>query len=103
MSDASKAPTRETLSRVLDLRVELRVELGRRNMRISDVLDLGPGAVIDFQKAADEPLDVYVGGRLVARAEAVVVGERYGVRIIDVVSPNERLGLTSTPDSGEQQ
>lgn len=97
MSDAS--PSRETLSRVLDLKVELRVELGRRAMRISDVLDLGPGAVIDFQKASDEPLDIYVGGRLVARGEAVVVGERYGVRVTDVVSPNERLSLSQ----GEEQ
>lgn len=98
MSDAA-APSRETLSRVLDLKVELRVELGRRSMRISDVLDLGPGAVIDFQKASDEPLDIYVGGRLVARGEAVVVGERYGVRVTDVVSPNERLSLSQ----GEEQ
>lgn len=89
----SASPSRETLSRVLDLKVEMRVELGRRPMRISEVLALGPGAIIDFQKAADEPLDIFVGGRLVARGEAVVIGERYGVRIVDVVSPAERLAF----------
>lgn len=97
---SAESPTRETLSRVLDLKVEMRVELGRRPMRISEVLNIGPGAVIDFPKAADEPLDIYVGGRLVARGEAVVIGERYGVRIVDVVSPAERLSFQ--PEGNEE-
>ena len=79
------------LGRVLDVKVELSVELGRRKIRISDVLALGPGAVIDFPKAAEEPLDILVNGQLVARGEAVVLSGRYGVRIVEVVSPNERL------------
>ena len=79
------------LDRVLDVRIELAVELGRRRVRISEVLPLGPGSVIEFPKSADEPLDIMVNDQLVARGEAVVIGERYGVRITEVVSPNERL------------
>jgi flagellar motor switch protein FliN/FliY len=79
------------LDRVLDVRIELAVELGRRRVRISEVLAMGPGSVIEFPKSADEPLDIMVNDQLVARGEAVVIGERYGVRITEVVSPNERL------------
>jgi len=79
------------LERVLDVRIQLAVELGRRRVRISEVLSLGPGSVIEFPKSADEPLDVLVNDQLVARGEAVVIGERYGIRITEVVSPNERL------------
>ncbi len=79
------------LERVLDVRIQLAVELGRRRVRISEVLALGPGSVIEFPKSADEPLDVLVNDQLVARGEAVVIGERYGIRITEVVSPNERL------------
>ena len=79
------------LDRVLDARIELAVELGRRRVRISEVLAMGPGSVIEFPKSADEPLDIMVNDQLVARGEAVVIGERYGVRITEVVSPNERL------------
>lgn len=79
------------LDLVLDVKVELSVELGRRRMRIADVLNLGPGSVVEFSKPADEPLDVYVNDQLVARGEAVVVGERYALRVTEVVSANDRL------------
>jgi len=79
------------LDRVLDVKIGLSVELGRRKVRIAEVLSLGPGSVIEFPKSADEPLDIRVNDQLVARGEAVVIGERYGVRITEVVSPNERL------------
>ena len=79
------------LERVMDVRVALTVELGKRRVRIAEVIDFGPGSVIEFPKSADEPLDVLVNGQLVARGEAVVIGERYGIRITEVVSPNQRL------------
>ncbi|MBN1606952.1 MAG: flagellar motor switch protein FliN [Polyangiaceae bacterium] len=69
----------------MDVPVELTVELGRKKTRIGDVLRLGPGSVIELNKGNGEPLDIYVNDRLVARAEAVVVGERYGVRITEVL------------------
>lgn len=79
------------VARVLDVKVDLTVELGRRRLTIAEVLQLAPGSVLEFFKRSDEPLDVRVGGRLVARGEAVVMGERYGVRVTEVVSPKDAL------------
>jgi flagellar motor switch protein FliN len=84
-------PTGKDLDRILDVKVALTVELGRCRVRIADVLSLNPGSVVEFPKSSDEPLDIRINDQLVARGEAVVVGERYGVRVIEVVSPNERL------------
>ena len=71
-----------------DVEVEITVEIGRRHMRIADVLKLGPGQTLALSKAAGEPLDLYVNGRLLGRGEAVVVGDHYGVRITELVSTN---------------
>lgn len=75
----------EALGFVMDVPVELTVEIGRKNVKIADVLRLGPGSVVELTKDNGEPLDVYVNNRLVARGEAVVVGERYGVRLTEVL------------------
>ncbi len=74
---------------VMDVPVELTVELGRKQTRIGDVLKLGPGSVLELNKANGEPLDIYVNNRLIARGEAVVVGERYGVRLTEVLVTDE--------------
>lgn len=79
------------VSRVMDVKVDLTVELGRRRLSIQEVLQLAPNSVLEFFKRSDEPLDIRVGGRLVARGEAVIMGERYGVRVTEVVSPKEAL------------
>lgn len=81
----------DDLDRILDVQVQVCAELGRRKVRIAEVLELTPGAVVEFPKSADEPLDIRINDRLIARGEAVVIGERYGVRVTEVVSPNERL------------
>jgi flagellar motor switch protein FliN/FliY len=60
-------------------------------MSIQDLLGLGPGAVIELEKLAGEPLDILVNDRLIARGEAVVVNDKFGVRITDIVSPSERI------------
>lgn len=73
----------------MDVPVELTVELGRKQTRIGDVLKLGPGSVLELNKANGEPLDIYVNNRLIARGEAVVVGERYGVRLTEVLVTDE--------------
>lgn len=70
---------------LLDVPVQVSVELGRRTVPIGDVVQLGPGSVIELGKAAGESLDVLVNGKLVARGEAVVVGEKYGIRIVEVI------------------
>jgi flagellar motor switch protein FliN/FliY len=71
---------------VMDVPVEVTVEIGRRSMKIAELLRIGPGSVLELDKAAGEPLDVYVNNRRIARGEAVVVGDRYGVRLTEVLS-----------------
>ncbi|WP_373049426.1 flagellar motor switch protein FliN [Vulgatibacter sp.] len=84
-------PMSQKLDLLLDVPLQIAVELGRSRMTIQDLLGLGPGAVIELDKVAGEPLDILVNDRLVARGEAVVVGEKFGVRITDIASPAERL------------
>ena len=69
-----------------DVEVEVALEIGRRRMRIADVLKLGPGQTIELSKAAGEPVDIYVNGQLLGRGEAVVVNDRYGVRITELLA-----------------
>jgi flagellar motor switch protein FliN/FliY len=76
---------------LLDVPLELSVELGRARMTIQDLLGLGPGSVIELDKVAGEALDILVNDRLVARGEAVVVNDKFGVRITDIVSQSERV------------
>ena len=71
--------------------LELSVELGRTRMSIQELLSLGPGSVVELDKVAGEPLDILVNDRLVARGEAVVVNDKFGIRITDIVSPTERI------------
>ena len=80
------------LARVMDVKVEVTVELGRRRMSIAEVLQMAPHSVLEFYKKADEPLDVYVNGRLVARGEAVIMGDRYGVRLTELIGPERQQG-----------
>ncbi len=79
------------LDMLLDVPLDLSVELGRARMSIQDLLNLSPGSVIELDKVAGEPLDFIVNGRLVARGEAVVVNDKFGVRITDIISPSERI------------
>lgn len=69
-----------------DVEVEISVEIGRRRMRIADVLRLAVGQTLELEKAAGEPLDIFVNGRLIGRGEAVVVGDRYALRITEIVA-----------------
>ena len=76
---------------LLDVPLQVSVEVGRARMLIKDFLQMKEGGVIELDKMADEPLDLYVNSRLIARGEAVVVNEKFGLRLIDVVSTSERL------------
>lgn len=82
---------RANLDLLLDVPLSVTVELGRVRMPVRQLLALGAGAVVELAKAADEPLDVLINGRAVARGEAVVVNERFGVRLTEIVSANERV------------
>lgn len=76
---------------VLDVPVQVTVELGRSRMQIRDLLALSYGSVVELGTAAGEPLDVLVNGCLVAQGEVVIVNERYGIRLTDIITPTERL------------
>ncbi|MGF1643646.1 MAG: flagellar motor switch protein FliN [Thiotrichales bacterium] len=79
------------LDMVLDIPVTLSMELGRTRISIRDLLRLNKGSVVELQRMADEPMDVLVNGTLVARGEAVVIDDKFGIRLTDVVSPMERV------------
>ena len=76
---------------ILDIPLEVSVELGRARMLISDLLQLGQGSVIELTKLAGEPLEIFVNQKLIARGEVVVVNEKFGIRMTDIISPAERV------------
>ncbi len=93
----SERPEGAALDRVLDLPLEIHVELGRRRVRIAELLTLAPGSILELDAAAGAPLSILANRVVIAKGEAVVVGERYGVRVTDVVSQRDRVrGLGST-------
>lgn len=79
------------LDLILDIPLKVTVELGRTKMIVNDLLALGQGSVIELNKLAGEPMEVLVNDKLVARGEAVVVNEKFGVRLTDIISPMERI------------
>ncbi|HEY3308106.1 MAG TPA: flagellar motor switch protein FliN [Desulfuromonadaceae bacterium] len=81
----------KNLDFILDIPLQVTVELGRTKLLVKDILQLNQGAVVELTKLAGEPLDIFVNSKLVARGEAVVVNEKFGVRLVDIVSPNERV------------
>ena len=86
----AEAPT-QSLDFILDIPLKVTVELGRAKMAIRDILQLAQGSVIELQKFAGEPLEVLVNEKLVARGEVVVVNEKFGIRLTDIISPVERI------------
>jgi flagellar motor switch protein FliN/FliY len=88
---AETSPPARRLELLLDVPLEVSVELGRARMSIQDLLNLSPGSVVELDKIAGEPLDILINDRLIARGEAVVVNDKFGVRITDIVSPSERI------------
>jgi len=76
---------------IMDVPVQLTVELGRARMTIKQLLQLGQGSVVELNGLAGEPMDVYVNGYLIAQGEVVVVENRYGIRLTDIVTPSERI------------
>ncbi len=83
------------ISLVMDIPIVLSMEIGQTRMTIGELLKLEKGSVVELQRMAEEPLDVLVNGTLVAHGEAVVVGDRFGIRLTDVISPKERLNKIS--------
>jgi flagellar motor switch protein FliN/FliY len=81
----------DNLELILDVPLQVSVELGRAKKTIKEILELGPGAVIELDRLAGEPVDMIVNGKLVAKCEVVVINETFGIRITDIVQPKERM------------
>ncbi|WP_243039299.1 flagellar motor switch protein FliN [Dyella sedimenti] len=93
--DPLTAPAAEghdvNLDMILDVPVTLAMEVGRTRISIRNLLQLNQGSVVELDRSAGEPLDVFVNGTLVAHGEVVVINERFGIRLTDVISPAERV------------
>jgi flagellar motor switch protein FliN/FliY len=93
-SDTAIMPSRpqglDAFHALRDVEVEVSLEIGRQRMRIADVLRLGAGQTIELTKAVGEPIDIYVNGQLLGRGKAIIVNNRYGVRITELLAPMER-------------
>jgi len=90
------APTGATgagndINMILDIPVQLTVELGRTRIPIKNILQLAQGSVVELEAMAGEPMDVLVNGYLIAQGEVVVVNEKFGIRLTDIVTPSERM------------
>jgi len=91
LSGESAPGTPKDIDLVLDIPVSLTVELGRTKIPIKNILQLAQGSVIELDAMAGEPMDVLVNGCLIAQGEVVVVNEKFGIRLTDVVTPSERM------------
>ena len=76
---------------IMDIPVQLSVELGRTRLTIKNILQLGQGSVVEIDGLAGEPMDIYVNGYLIAQGEVVVVDEKYGIRVTDIITPSDRI------------
>jgi flagellar motor switch protein FliN/FliY len=76
---------------LLDIPVEITVQIGRTKMLIKELVQLGQGSIVELEKLAGEPMEILANNRLIARGEVVVVNEKFGVRLTDIISPTERL------------
>ncbi|MCX7978857.1 MAG: flagellar motor switch protein FliN, partial [Bdellovibrionaceae bacterium] len=88
---ASSGNRDRNLNLILDIPLRVTVELGRTKMPVSELLNLTQGSVIELNKLAGEPMEVLVNDKLIARGEAVVVNEKFGVRLTDIISTTERI------------
>ena len=79
------------LDLILDIPLDVSVELGKVKMLVNDLLQLGQGSIIGLEKGVGEPLEIYINNKLVARGEVVVVDEKFGIRVTDVISALERV------------
>jgi flagellar motor switch protein FliN len=79
------------LDLILDIPLQVRAELGQVKMLVNDLLQLGQGSIIELDKSVNDLLDIYISNKLIARGEVVVVDEKFGIRVTDIISPSERI------------
>lgn len=96
-SSPSQPAQAQDIDMVLDIPVQLTVELGRVKLPIRNVLQLAQGSVVELATLAGEPMDVLVNGYLIAQGEVVVVNDKFGIRLTDIVTPNERMRRLARP------
>ena len=101
MSAGSTQPG-SALELLMDIELPVTLRFGRTQMSLNDVMDLNTGSVIDFGQGAEEPVEVLVNGRVVARGEAVMVQGNYGVRISQIESKRDRLEAAPVPEAEQQ-
>jgi len=89
--DKNQAATQRNIEFLLDIPVEITVQLGATKMPIRELLQLGQGSVVELAKLAGEPMEILANSRVIAKGEVVVVNEKFGVRLTDIISPSERL------------
>lgn len=95
LSEPAARPEARNIDLLMDVSLPVSIELGHTKMSISDILALGPGSVVELNKLAGEPVDVLVNYKIVAKGEVVVIDENFGVRITQLMTPEERLKLLS--------
>ena len=88
---AGEARAQHDIGMILDIPVQLSVELGRTKIPIKHILQLAQGSVVELDGLAGEPMDVLVNGCLIAQGEVVVVNEKFGIRLTDIITPSERI------------
>jgi flagellar motor switch protein FliN/FliY len=79
------------LDMILDIPLNVTVELGKVKMPVNELLQLGQGSIIELSKQVGEPLDIYVNNKLVAKGEVVILDEKFGIRVADIINPTERV------------
>jgi flagellar motor switch protein FliN/FliY len=90
-SDALTSETSQDINFILDIPVQLTVELGRTKIAIKHLLQLAQGSVVELNGLAGEPMDVLINGCLIAQGEVVVVNDKFGIRLTDIISPADRI------------
>jgi len=91
LSSGIKGETHNDIDFILDIPVQLTVELGRTKIAIKNLLQLAQGSVVELDGLAGEPMDVLVNGCLIAQGEVVVVNDKFGIRLTDIITPSERI------------
>lgn len=87
----SAGAAQSDIDMIMDIPVQLTVELGRTQLTIRNILQLGQGSVVELDGLAGEPMDIFVNGYLIAQGEVVVVDEKYGIRVTDIITPADRI------------
>ena len=94
-SNSGTEIARGDIDRVLDVPVQLTAELGRTRITIKNLLQLSQGSVVELDGMAGEPMDIFINGYLIAQGEVVVVNEKFGIRLTDIITPSERINKVS--------